>query len=175
VYFYWPFSVDLLATAWQNSQEVCAERCCERDITAHNRERPKRRRLRPEAFTSIERNRSTWIKRSQVVSTVHALCMARVHGMLPFSLCDTALSWTVFNAHLKTHLFSISCARRVVAMQQGLYSSNNTQRLVVWYAERSNSIHACRKAIVNSPHACMAVEMATCLGKREIAILDSCG
>jgi len=32
----------------------------------------------------------------------------RAWNELPFSLRDTALSLTVFNAHLKTHLFSIS-------------------------------------------------------------------
>jgi len=33
----------------------------------------------------------------------------RAWNELPFNLRDTALSLTVFNAHLKTHLFFISC------------------------------------------------------------------
>ena len=33
----------------------------------------------------------------------------RAWNELPFNLRDTALSLTVFNAHLKTHLFPISC------------------------------------------------------------------
>jgi len=67
VYLYWPFSVDLLATTWQNSQEVCAERYRERNIIAHNGERSKRRHVHHASFASFERNRSTRSQRLQVI------------------------------------------------------------------------------------------------------------
>ena len=67
MYLYWPFSVDLLATTWQNSQEVCAERYRERNIIAHNGERSKRRHVHHASFTSFERNRSTRSQRLQVI------------------------------------------------------------------------------------------------------------
>ena len=61
---------------------------CDWDITSYNWSRPERRRLRPEAFASIERNRSTRIKHSQVTSTVHAPLIftsmyTAVHVQLP--------------------------------------------------------------------------------------------
>ena len=45
----------------------CAERCRERDITAHNGERSKRRHVHHASFTSFERNRSTRSQRLQVI------------------------------------------------------------------------------------------------------------
>ena len=41
--------------------------------------------------------------------TSFAAAGPRAWNELPFNLRDTALSLAVFNAHLKTHLFSISC------------------------------------------------------------------
>ena len=52
---------------------------------------------------SVPRQNSTFGDRS------FAAAGPRAWNELPFNLRDTALSLTVFNAHLKTHLFSISC------------------------------------------------------------------
>jgi len=52
---------------------------------------------------SVPRQNSTFGDRS------FAAAGPRACNELPFSLRDTALSLTIFNAHLKTHLFSISC------------------------------------------------------------------
>ena len=52
---------------------------------------------------SVPRQNSTFGDRSFTAAG------PRAWNELPFNLCDTALSLTVFNAHLKTHLFSISC------------------------------------------------------------------
>jgi len=52
---------------------------------------------------SVPRQNSTFDDRS------FAAAGPRAWNELPFSPCDTALSLTVFNAHLKTYLFSISC------------------------------------------------------------------
>ena len=164
MYLYWPFSVDLLATTWQNSQEVCAERYRERNIIAHNGKRSKRRHVHHASFASFERNRSTRSQRLQVIrmytqliiyynvhctaalplnSTLHqSRCsdsprrvdgldrptyqthplttpkyrLAR--GMILFKLRRTVLSRTVCKAHLKSHLFPISCRTRANAMHE---------------------------------------------------------
>jgi len=52
---------------------------------------------------SVPRKNSTFGDRS------FAAAGPRAWNELPFNLRDTALSLAVFNAHLKTHLFSISC------------------------------------------------------------------
>ena len=52
---------------------------------------------------SVPRQNNTFGDRS------FAAAGPRAWNELPSNLRDTALSLTVFNAHLKTHLFSISC------------------------------------------------------------------
>ena len=63
--------------------------------------------VRTRRVCSVPRKNSTFGDRS------FAAAGPRAWNELPFNLRDTALSLTVFNAHLKTHLFSISCGATV--------------------------------------------------------------